>query len=86
MKTNSNPLRKIIGTIRVKYSPDSLSTITKEVYECGHYASPKQDIIGEYAAVKRRCSKCGKDKPAQLTREEIELVKEGKQLLKLELL
>lgn len=59
MRVNRNPLREIIGTIQVEFSPDSIS-IPMEVYECGHYAPPKQDIIGEYNAVRRRCAKCGR--------------------------
>ncbi|MCM3227525.1 hypothetical protein [Terribacillus saccharophilus] len=84
MRTNANPLLKIIGTILVKISPDSTVKLKKEVYECGHYAEPKQDIIGEYAAVKRRCHKCKLEKPAQLSSSEIERVKKGEVLVKVE--
>ncbi|ATH91638.1 MULTISPECIES: hypothetical protein [Bacillus] len=83
MRVNRNPLREIIGTIQVEFSPDSIS-IPMEVYECGHYAPPKQDIIGEYNAVRRRCAKCGRGKPPQLTNLEIEQIKNGKRLLKIE--
>jgi|APAga8741244001_1050109.scaffolds.fasta_scaffold19483_4 hypothetical protein len=78
-----SPLRKIIGTLTVKVTPDSLTTIPMEVYECGHYAPPKQDIIGEYYAVRRRCSKCKLNKPAQLNSAELEQVKGGKSIIKI---
>ncbi|QII26915.1 hypothetical protein G3M81_23260 [Bacillus paralicheniformis] len=84
MKTNRNPLRKIIGTIQVKISPDGIYSITMEAYECGHYAPPKQDIVGEYVSVKRRCAKCGSGKPSQLTILEMEQIKNGERLLKFE--
>lgn len=58
MRVNRNPLRKVIGTIQVKFSSDALYSIPMEVYECGHYAPTKQDIIGEYEVVRRRCAKC----------------------------
>ncbi|MCY9226020.1 hypothetical protein MOF05_21495 [Bacillus haynesii] len=84
MRVNRNPLRKVIGTIQVKSSPGALYSIPMEVYECGHYAPTKQDIIGEYEAVRRRCAKCGSGKPPQLTNLEIEQIKNGERLLKIE--
>jgi len=84
MRVNQNPLRKIIGIIQVKLSSDDIYSIPMEVFECGHYANPKQDIIGEYQAVRRRCAKCGSGKPPQLTNLEIEQIRNGRRLLKIE--
>ncbi|MBW7632584.1 hypothetical protein K1I48_03660 [Bacillus licheniformis] len=84
MRVNRNPLRKVIGTIQVKFSSDALYSIPMEVYECGHYAPTKQDKIGEYEVVRRRCAKCGSGKPPQLTNLEIEQIKNGERLFKIE--
>jgi len=75
VRTNSHPLRKIVGYVNIKTSEDSLCGLDYEVFECGHYAPPKQDIVGEYAAKKRRCHKCGKGKDRQLSIEEVDEIK-----------
>lgn len=76
MRLNKNPLRKIVGYIEVKISEDNPYRMQMEVYECGHYAPPKHDIIGKTEVKKRRCHKCGKNDLPQLSEVEIKDITE----------
>ena len=59
------PLRKIIGT----KPHERLTNISHEVLACGHLAALKNDIYGETTATKRRCRKCAKGQPAEVSTE-----------------
>jgi hypothetical protein len=39
----------------------------REVLECGHDQPPVQDLIGETNAVRRRCAKCKRGAPPDVT-------------------
>jgi hypothetical protein len=64
MATNKakHPLRKVIARIQHPEIPSSMV----ELYECGHYRFPKQDIYGETNANRRRCHKCSLGLPAEI--------------------
>ena len=59
MKTNTHPLRKVIGRETHKIE-GTHAEATYERLECGHLVLPKQDIYGETNAVRRRCRFCGR--------------------------
>ena len=52
------PLRKVLGRVEVPVETASHVVLIEELYECGHTRLPKQDIIGETNAVRRRCRDC----------------------------
>lgn len=58
------PLRKIVG---VKHH-ERLS-ISHEVLACGHLLTPRSDIYGQAFPEKRRCHKCAKGMPAEVSTE-----------------
>lgn len=56
----TSPLRKVLGFVMVPVEPGHHIELREELYECGHTRLPKQDIIGETNAFRRRCYKCAK--------------------------
>lgn len=64
-KVNRDPLRKIIGYKEVDVSHNQNGMYLRhEELECGHTVLPRQDIIGETNAYRRRCWQCGRDEAA----------------------
>jgi hypothetical protein len=61
------PLRRIIDRPMVSIGNDGETEFfkQKELLECGHIQSPKQDIYGETNATRRRCFQCLKEKEAK---------------------
>lgn len=59
-KANTAPLRKVIGELQVEAGEfqGEMLYYTHELYECFHHEMPKQDFIGDYHAVRRRCRQC----------------------------
>jgi hypothetical protein len=60
--SKTGPLKKIVGHVKVGYA-------TMEALECGHFQMPKQDLMGETNAVRRRCTKCKSGSPVIFTGE-----------------
>jgi hypothetical protein len=57
------PLRKIVDRPMVSIGDDGENEyfVRKELLECGHIVSQKQDIYGPTNATRRRCVQCEKD-------------------------
>jgi len=57
------PLRKIVDRPMVSIGNDGETEyfMRKELLECGHIVSPKQDIYGPTNAARRRCPQCHKE-------------------------
>lgn len=52
--SDRGPLRKVVGTV---YPPE-YPGVRHELLECGHSQPPREDIIGETNAYRRRCWRC----------------------------
>lgn len=57
-KVNRNPLRKIVD--REPFAPAE-DLWGREILECGHRVSPREDFIGQTNVVRRRCPFCARD-------------------------
>jgi hypothetical protein len=58
------PLRKVLGIVGVPIEDrPGAAVIPKELYECGHVFTQKEDIYGPTNAFRRRCGACAKGMP-----------------------
>lgn len=54
-RAEAGPLRKIVSERMSEHG------VLLEVYECGHAAPQKRDIIGPTNASRRRCRRCARE-------------------------
>jgi len=66
----ARPLRKIVATTVARSFVDSsgiLHEFPRELLECGHLVLIREDTFGRTNANARRCRKCGKSKPPEVS-------------------
>lgn len=73
LKEKKGPLRRVLFRAMLPVDDDEIRTSARqgrapveipfEVYECGHKAVQKSDIIGPTNAARRRCRQCRDGKP-----------------------
>lgn len=68
-RSDGYPLRRVLERrlVRVGFTDGTGFPIPQDVLECGHMLSPAQDAFGERCPERRRCFKCAKGLPPDVT-------------------